>query len=271
MFKIGDFSKVCQVSIKSLRHWDRIGLLQPAYTDPQTGYRYYHIDQLEQVNRIQALRGMGLSLKETARLLADDLTASEIRGMLRLKQAELRQQVEAGQTKLAQIETRLQQLELRPAYEAQLKVVEPQRVLALREITPDFRQLVDLILAVYAARDRVSDAAQSPVTGVFHDSGFDNADIDIELAFTAPTDKRQLPVNDHRELKITHLPGVELMACTVHRGPWLDLPQGYMSLGRWIDDNGYQIIGPGREIFHHIGPRTDETTITELQFPVEKL
>ena len=120
MFKIGDFSKVCQVSIKSLRHWDEIGLMQPAYTDPITGYRYYHIDQLEQVNRIQALRGLGLSLKETARLLEEDLPASEIRGMLRLKEAELRQQVEEGQAKLAQIETRLQQLEQRPAYEARL-------------------------------------------------------------------------------------------------------------------------------------------------------
>ena len=271
MFKIGDFSKVCQVSIKSLRHWDRIGLLQPTYIDPQTGYRYYHINQLEQVNRIQALRGMGLSLKETARLLEDDLSASEIRGMLRLKQAELRQQLEEGQAKLAQIETRLQQIEQRPAYEARLKVVEPQRVLALREITPDFQQLVNLIMAVYQARDYVSDPAESPVTGVFHDSGFDSANIDIQLGFNAPSGKRHVDLPDHRQLTVAELPGVELMACTVHRGPWIELPQGYMSLGRWIDDNGYQIVGPGREIFHHIGPNADASTVTELQFPVEKL
>ena len=172
---------------------------------------------------------------------------------------------------MAQIETRLQQLEQRPAYEARLKVVPPQRVLALREITPDFQQLVNLIVAVYQARDRISDPAHSPVTGVFHDAGFDSADIDIELAFPAPAGKRQIDLMDKRHLVLTELPGVELMACTVHRGPWLDLPRGYMSLGRWIDDNGYQITGPGREIFHNIGPKADETTVTELQFPVQKL
>jgi effector-binding domain-containing protein len=66
------------------------------------------------------------------------------------------------------------------------------------------------------------------------------------------------------------LPGVELMACTVHRGQWHTLSNGYVTLGRWISDNGYEIVGPGREIFHHIGPHADETTITEIQFPVMK-
>jgi DNA-binding transcriptional MerR regulator len=66
MFKIGDFSKISQVSIRSLRHYDEIGLFKPAHTDPFTGYRYYSADQLPRLNRIIALRTLGLSLEEIA-------------------------------------------------------------------------------------------------------------------------------------------------------------------------------------------------------------
>ena len=91
MFKIGDFSKISQVSMRMLRHYDEIGLLKPAHVDPFTGYRSYSADQLPRLNRILALRDLGLSLEEIGRVLDDDLPASELRGMLRLKQAELRQ------------------------------------------------------------------------------------------------------------------------------------------------------------------------------------
>ncbi len=275
MFKIGDFSKVCQVSIKSLRHWDEIGLLRPAYIDPFTAYRYYAIDQLEQVNRIVALRGLGLSLKETARLLAEDLPVSEIRGMLRLKEAELRQQIEASQAQLALVETRLQQIEQQgrmPDYEVTLKVAEPQRVVGLRETMPDFTHLVSRIFAVYHARDQIADRAASPVTAVFHDGGFEDVDVDVELAFAVqPGFRPIIPLEDNVCLTVSELPGVELLACTIHRGRWLSLSRGYMNLGLWIQTNGYEIIGPSREIFHHIGPDADESTVTEMQFPVTKL
>lgn len=236
MFKIGDFSKVCQVSIKALRHWDDIGLLKPAYTDPATSYRYYSIEQLKQVNRIQALRDLGLSLKQTADLLAEELPVSEMRGMLRLKQSEFQQQIEDAQARLAKIEARLQQIEQEgrlPDYETRLKVIEPQRVYGVRLVTADFAALVNLILQVYRVRDQVTARAASPVTAVFHDPGFDDADIDIELAFHAPDRERKpLPLAAAQTLTIGELPGVELMACTVHRGRWLTLSNGYTSLGR---------------------------------------
>ncbi len=275
MFKIGDFSKICQVSIKSLRHWDDIGLLKPAYIDPFTGYRYYAVEQLEQINRIVALRGLGLSLKETARLLDEAVSVSEIRGMLRLKQAELRQQIDSTQQQLVMVETRLQQIDHEgkmPEYEVTLKVAEPQRVVTMREVVPDFRVLVDRILAVYALRDAVADRADSPVTAVFHDAGFDQTDVDVELAFAVqPGFRRAIKLDGDCRLTVGELPGVELLACTIYRGRWLSLATGYMNLGRWIHDNGYDIVGPSREIFHHIGPNADETTITEMQFPVMKL
>src|SRR5262245_16360687 len=110
MFKIGDFSKFSQVSIKMLRHYDRLGLLKPARIDPATSYRYYSADQLPRLNRILALRDLGFALEQIAELL-DDVPAEQIRGMLKLKQAELEQQMRHEQQRLERIAARLRQIE----------------------------------------------------------------------------------------------------------------------------------------------------------------
>src|SRR5215207_8156819 len=78
MFKIGEFSKVSQVSIRSLRHYDEIGLLRPAHTDAFTGYRFYTADQLSRLNRIIALKELGLSLEEVGHVLNDKVSARQI-------------------------------------------------------------------------------------------------------------------------------------------------------------------------------------------------
>ena len=70
MLKIGYFARISQVTVKTLHHYDRIGLLKPAHVDPFTSYRYYTIDQLGQLNRILALKDLGLSLEQIAQLLA---------------------------------------------------------------------------------------------------------------------------------------------------------------------------------------------------------
>jgi len=63
MFKIGEFSKLSQVTVKTLRYYDEIGLLKPAEVDRFTSYRYYSVDQLPRLNRILALKDLGLSLE----------------------------------------------------------------------------------------------------------------------------------------------------------------------------------------------------------------
>ena len=124
MFKIGDFSRLSLVSVKALRYYDELGLLKPARVDEFTGYRYYSASQLTRLNRILAMKDMGMSLEQIALLLDKELTPDQIRGMLRLKQVELRQQLVEGQARLARIEAWLQAFEQEvtmPAYDVVLK------------------------------------------------------------------------------------------------------------------------------------------------------
>ena len=81
MFTIGEFARLGGVSVRTLRHYDEIGLLRPATVDPDTGYRGYSADQLGRLNRIIALKELGLSLTQARRLL-DGITLEELRGML---------------------------------------------------------------------------------------------------------------------------------------------------------------------------------------------
>ncbi len=88
MFSIGEFARLANVSPRTLRYYEEIGLLAPAAVDTATGYRSYSAYQLSRVHRIVALKDLGLSL-EQLRPLLDDLSAGQLEGMLRLKRAEL--------------------------------------------------------------------------------------------------------------------------------------------------------------------------------------
>jgi len=106
MLKIGEFSRLSQVTVKTLHHYDEIGLLKPSHIDPSSDYRYYTLDQLPRLHSIMALKSIGLSLDEIAQLLQEALPPEQIRSMFRLKQAEARRRLEAEQARLAQIEFR---------------------------------------------------------------------------------------------------------------------------------------------------------------------
>ncbi|MBO0795674.1 MAG: MerR family DNA-binding transcriptional regulator [Ktedonobacteraceae bacterium] len=78
MLKIGEFARLSQVSIKTLRHYDALGVLQPSQIDPENGYRLYEVGQLADVVRILALKDCGFALEEIAQLLrTHDVAAIE--------------------------------------------------------------------------------------------------------------------------------------------------------------------------------------------------
>ena len=90
MIKIGDFARLAEVSIVTLRHYDEIGLLKPVSVDKFTGYRYYSIEQLPRLNRILALKDLGFSLEQISTML-NGISLEEMRGMLKLRHAEQEQ------------------------------------------------------------------------------------------------------------------------------------------------------------------------------------
>ena len=95
MLKIGDFSRRSQVSVETLRYYDTLGLLKPRDVDPLTGYRYYAFHQLGRLNRILALKDLGFSLEQIASMLEGDVSAEQLKKMLKLKQVEIELNISA--------------------------------------------------------------------------------------------------------------------------------------------------------------------------------
>jgi DNA-binding transcriptional MerR regulator len=89
MFTIGDFARHGRVSVRMLRHYDATGLLRPARVDPVSSYRFYAADQLARLNRIIALKDLGFTLDQVRAMLDQQVSAEQLRGMLRPRQAEI--------------------------------------------------------------------------------------------------------------------------------------------------------------------------------------
>lgn len=272
MFKIGEFSKICMVSVKALRHWDAEGVLKPASIDADTGYRYYAIDQIAEVNRILAMRAMGLGLPQIKSLLRDHPSADDLRAMLALKRAQLEQEIDEAASMLRMVEARLRQIDTTaaaPPYEVVIKSADPIEITAVRAVVPTMNALVDLLRETHPY---ALSTLGTNLMAVFHDEAYEIEKIDVEVGFPSATGAQLIPLANKRAMKPVALPAVPMMAVTVHRGPWLSLSEGYTALGRWIDESGYEISGPGREIYHHIDWESEQSsTVTELQFPVHPL
>jgi effector-binding domain-containing protein len=269
MLRIGDFSKLSQVSVKTLRYYDEVGLLRPMQTDRFTSYRYYGVEQLPRLNRILALKDLGLSLEQIAHLLDENVSASELRGILRLKQDELRQQIDEQQSRLSRIEIRLKQIEQEAAmsmspFDVVIKSIEPQTTLYIHETIPTYAGISQLFTRAFTQMGRLGLRPAGPPIGLFYDTEYREQDIDVEV---------DIPVAatlTGKEVALRQLPG-GLMACLVHRGSYDSLGPTYTALITWIESNAYRIVGPGREVYLRGSESGDPTTyVTELQFPVEK-
>ena len=199
MFKIGDFSKLAQVSVKTLRYYAQLGLLVPVWVDRFSGYRYYSLEQLPRVNRILALKDLGFSLEQIQQMLRDDLAASELRGMLRLKQAELERQLQDEQMRLKRIQARMRQIDQEgrlPAYDVVLKQIAPQWVAGLRELVADISQVQHLFARLQDALGRQGselDVTHAQLTvplsaplalplAIYYDADYHEREIDVEAA-----------------------------------------------------------------------------------------
>lgn len=272
MIRIGDLSKFSRVSVKTLRYYDEMGLLKPVKVDRFTGYRYYDFEQLPRLYRILALKDLGFSLEEIGRLIESDLPVEQMRGMLKLRQAEIRQRVVDEAERLERVERWLKQIEQENSmsqYDIVIKKIEPLKVASVRGIvaTPPDQSSLWGELMEYLNREKAQ--MIGPPQALYHDPDFRERDWDIEVC---------MPINGEMppsgQVNIGYLPAVETMACVVHAGPFSTLPQAYDALGKWVNDNGYHIVGPARELNLRLpetpGDQNDPNTLNEVQFPVAK-
>jgi DNA-binding transcriptional MerR regulator len=267
MFRIGEFARLTRVSVRMLRHYDRIGLLPPAHVDPTSGYRYYRASQLAILNRILLLRELGFGLDEIAVALRDGDEAPYER-----REQDLLAQLEATAAQLAAVRARRALGESGSDTDVVIRSVPTERVATLRaprgsDVGPLFHALEAYVAAHRARADR------PPLTVL------DAASMTVAVPVSRAVPEATLATGGR--LRLRALPAVTTMACTVHNGPYGGLAGRLRHMLDWLARTGRRPAGPLREVYLRFGAEadlrlppthlvddTDPGYVTELQLPV---
>ena len=269
LFRIGDVAKMFRLSVSSLRHYEKIGLVQPEYIDRETGYRYYSTRQFECLNTIRYLRVLDMPLPQIADFLKNRDVA-RIQGMLcQQKEAVIRKQRELRSIE-RKIDRRLEQLHdaLHAEKERiELRQVPPRRVAWLRRnLSIDSYQDPDLEAAVHElGRGQESALIFLGKVGVgisaerLREGAYDRYDrvflvLDDEDRYTGPLE--QLPEETCAAVRF----------CGSHR----DAPAYYGKLAAYIRQHDLEIAGFSQEITMIDYGLTSDTSqfVTEIRIPV---
>ncbi|WP_063065602.1 MerR family transcriptional regulator [Nocardia violaceofusca] len=271
MFTIGDFARHGRVSVRMLRHYDALGLLRPAHVDRSSGYRFYEAAQLSRLNRVVALKDLGFTLQQVQTILDEDVSTEQLRGMLRLRRAELEAALADAASRLAQVEARLRSIEdegCMPQEDVVVKRLPAVRVAELNATATSFSPdetgplIARLFDELRRRLDSVGVTATGPRTIYFETPEEGDVGIVVHVGVPVPAQ-----VTEGADFRVVSLPAVECAATVVHRG----MEHGFLStsqlLVRWVEAHGYRFDGHAREITLNVSQNPDES-VAELQAPI---
>ncbi len=270
MFRIGEFSKLTQVSVRMLRYYDEAGLLKPAEVDRWTGHRLYSVEQIPRLDRIRYLRDSGFLISEIA--LALEMDDHALLVSLNKKCLEIEQAIQKEQERLLKIAVAKEGIQGSKSelhYHISMKSIPACQVLSLRRTVPTYYSEGDLWKELSAFAEKEEIEISSDTFTIYHDTEYREQDVDMELC--APVKK----TGENREpfcFRMTE--AVPAMASTMVYGEFSNIKKAYLAFAKWLQKNSnYQMSAPVRQIVHR-GPWNENAPakyLTELQIPVEPL
>jgi len=269
MFVIGQFAQLAKVSVRTLRHYDDVGLLRPAAVDQTTGYRSYVAAQLPELNRILVLKDLGFTLAEITRMIEAGIGTDELVGMLRLRQADAERQAAEEQRRLTRVAARIDiltgVLDMTDTDTAiVVKALDPVRVAVIGEQAEGFdAEFGPIFGRLYPAL--FAELGRCGVTPAGHTYGLydarDDGTIDVIAGVVVAPDAEL----ESDTVQLRDLPAVERAATLVHAGSMDTITRSYAILDHWIGAAGESPVGFGREVYLDC-PEDQDDWITELQF-----
>ena len=284
LLRIGDFSQLAQVSTRMLRHYDQIGLLKPASVDAISDYRLYALDQLPRLNRILALKDLGLSLDQIADVLRDDVPTERLHAMLDAKQREIEQHVRAEQDRMWRVRARLTRIEhegQRSEHDVVLKISGACTIVSTRRVLSSMHDVLNARREMLlAAHDVVRRYALEPCNlpaaelVLYHNDEYVDENMDIEAGVCVHADDLAGHIVTGN-VSVRQLAAQPSLAAVVHRGTLWQARDTLTSLYVWLGENGFASAGPCCE-WHLSGYENDLVThdqlvVMEFHVPVTPL
>ncbi|SER45793.1 DNA-binding transcriptional regulator, MerR family [Lentzea xinjiangensis] len=272
MFTIGDFARLGRVSVRMLRHYDAVGLLLPAHVDPSSGYRSYTAAQLHRLNRLVALKELGLTLDQVRVVLDEQVSVEQLHGMLSLRRAELRQQILADSARLRRVEARLRAIEREgamPTDEIVVKQVPAVRVARLGATAASYQSedIGPVIQPLYPQLfERLARAGVVPVGGGI--ATYEPAEGEQVLVRAGVEVAVDVEPSASHDFEVVDLPALAQAATIVHHGPMDDVDATYQAVAAWVEAHGYRQHGFAREVYLCYGQGDPAGWTTELQLEI---
>jgi DNA-binding transcriptional MerR regulator len=269
LLTIGQFSRLSQLSIRMLRHYDEHGVLHPTRVDPASGYRLYAPDLLVTAHRLRQLRDAGLSVAELAEcvpLLRDPVA---LRALLVRQRGRLVEEVAEVTGRIREVDQLIAALE-EPimAIEVTHRTLPARTAASLRAVIPcyaDEGQLWQRLMpAIFSSG--TTPAPDAHAIAVFHDEDYKESDVDVEIQLAVAA-----PFADVGDVRCVEVPEQEV-AVGVLNGPYDAIGSVMEAVGRWVPENGYAFAGPMFNVYL-VSPHDEPEPakwVTEVCVPVKK-
>jgi DNA-binding transcriptional MerR regulator len=251
LLSIGVFADMTRLSIKALRLYDQLGILQPRHVDPQSGYRYYEPDQLPSARMIRNMRDMDMPLATIRRVLAV-LPVSQAQAELLL-----RQYLEMRENQIEQIRSLARQFtqQLKPEanimnLEVVVKEIPAQQVVSITRrhkvdgLSKMIQKDADAIMTL--VQEQGAGMSDAPF-GIYHGPINEQEDGPIETC--VPVNKK---IEGRDNIEVKQLDGGKA-ACVTILGDQCHYPEllgAYDAAADWIQKNGYETTQPPREVWY---------------------
>ena len=271
LLPIGRFAQLTGLTVRAVRHYGELGLLQPAYVDPETGYRYFAPEQVAEAEAIRRLRFLELALDEIREILGacDPSFTRERLVRHRAKMAELASTTEQILATLQRIIEGEERLGPGPPHirtQVEIKDVPAQDVLLIRERVPQ-EKLSEVIPAAFneiAAylHERGLEPVGPPVTICPYAD--EEGMVAIENGWAVPTS-----VPGSGRIEAATLPACKVLAYK-HRGHYSELDRSYRALQALVESEGLSVAGEPREVYWTDPDELPDPAdwVTEIQFPI---
>lgn len=248
LLPIGEFSKMTHLSVKALRHYHDVGILEPAAVDPYSGYRSYGTDQVTAAQVIRRLRDLGMPLDSIrAVLTAPDAAARNREIAAHLRRME--RQLEHTQAAVSGLRALLSAPASRP--EVTFKEIPTVTALAISETVAaaDIMTWADAVISELSVTLRVAGlTAAGPLGALFPGEFFEVERSEITCFMPVEAPSVTPPSFGAGRARLTEIPGIEA-AVAIHEGPLAEADRTYGALGTVVADRAIGLDGPIREYY----------------------
>lgn len=264
MYKIGDFSKLSKTTIKTLRYYEKEGLIKPSFVDPYTSYRYYESGQLTDISKIISLRQAGLSIKD----IKEIFDGKDMVSILNNRKKEIEENLINLNTELSKIKYLMEGMNMQN--EIIVKKIPSYTVYYRDAVIEDFSKIAEFVLETGSLCAKANPTLKCVTPGYCFVSYLDNEfkEKNIKIRYQEAVEQMG---NETDQIKFEVLNEATVVSL-YHKGSYDNLRDSYNKILKYIENNGYEIIDSARESYIDGCWNKEDVNdyLTEIQFPVRK-